>query len=108
MNERARSGWRVGCVIHSWNSQALASLDVLAMFTPEHTTPLLTPAQAGEYLRTNPRTLANWRVRGAGPAYCRVGRRPFYRLEELDAFIEAGRVSHRAEERVRVMSGGRL
>lgn len=70
--------------------------------TPHHAgpqTPLLTPEQAGEYLRTHPRTLANWRVSGDGPAFCRIGRRPFYRLADLDAFINARHFNHRGAER---------
>lgn len=74
--------------------------------TAAPSTPLLTPEQAGEYLRTHPRTLANWRVKGDGPSFCRIGRRPFYRLEELNAFIDARRFQHRAAERSAVIAQG--
>lgn len=69
-------------------------------------TPLLTPDQAGAYLRTHPRTLANWRVRGEGPTFCRIGRRPFYRLAELNAYIEGRQFSHRAAEQSRARGKG--
>lgn len=78
-------------------------ITVVAPSAPE--TPLLTPGQAGAYLRTHPRTLANWRVRGEGPALVRIGRRPFYRLADLNEFIEARRFRHRAERRATATEG---
>lgn len=53
---------------------------------------LLTPAEAGEYLggiRTN--TLANWRWRGGGPFYRKIGGRVRYAVSDLDKFIEDGK-----------------
>lgn len=37
------------------------------------------------------RTLANWRVRGIGPSYVRVGTRIAYLVEDLDAWLLAHR-----------------
>lgn len=37
------------------------------------------------------RTLANWRARGEGPSYVRVGTRIAYRIEDLDSWLLARR-----------------
>ena len=51
---------------------------------------LLTPAEAGEILRSNTQTLANWRVQGKGPPWVRlIGRRVFYRKADLKDWIAA-------------------
>jgi hypothetical protein len=60
--------------------------------------PLLTPDQAGAFLRVHPRTLANWRVLGRGPRYLRVGRRPFYREKDLETWLDAHAFAHTADE----------
>ena len=53
----------------------------------------LTETQAAEYLSLqNKQTLANWRHMRKGPAYCRVGRRIIYRLEDLDAYLNTHRI----------------
>ena len=36
------------------------------------------------------RTLANWRSHGRGPRFIRVGRLIRYRVEDLQAFLDAG------------------
>ncbi|WP_407080795.1 helix-turn-helix transcriptional regulator [Corynebacterium glyciniphilum] len=37
-----------------------------------------------------PKTLSNWRGRGKGPSYVRVGQRGiFYRIEDLDAWLSS-------------------
>lgn len=61
--------------------------------------PLLTAEQAGGYLKLNPRTLANWRVLGRGPKYVRVGRRPYYRLPDLEVWLAEHHFAHTAAER---------
>lgn len=57
-------------------------------------------AEAAAYLGLSPQTLANWRSRGKGPAYSRLGGsgRPVivYRKEDLDAFLLANRVDTQA------------
>lgn len=55
---------------------------------------LLTPEQAAEYLGLSPKTLANWRVKGAKAGepvlrYIRAGGRIRYRYGDLVDFIEA-------------------
>ncbi|EJZ85053.1 hypothetical protein HMPREF9241_01633 [Schaalia turicensis ACS-279-V-Col4] len=71
------------------------------MSTPTTTSTLVTPAaltaeEAATYLGLSRQTLANWRVRGLGPAYSRLGGvgrpRIVYLVEDLDAFLRATRV----------------
>lgn len=53
----------------------------------------LNETQAAEYLSLqNRQTLANWRHMRKGPAYCRVGRRIIYRLEDLEAYLNTHRI----------------
>lgn len=73
--------------------------------TPPHTapplnSPLLTAEDAARYLKVAVRTLANHRGLGRGPRYVRVGRRPFYRRADLDAWIESHVFEHTAAERL--------
>ncbi|MGM0583865.1 MAG: helix-turn-helix transcriptional regulator [Pseudomonadota bacterium] len=52
---------------------------------------LYPPEDVAEMLRTTVRTLADWRHRGCGPRFCRLGRnRVAYRLRDLRDFIHAG------------------
>jgi len=45
---------------------------------------------AARYLALHVGTLANWRVRGVGPRYWKIGTKVIYKLTDLDAFVEAG------------------
>lgn len=58
---------------------------------------------AALYLGLSPRTLEKWRLSGEGPSYFKRGRRCLYRLDDLDAWAEAGRrnstSTHRAARR---------
>ena len=59
------------------------------------TPPLLTTSQAATYLSTSPRTLEDWRLRGGGPVYSKVGRRLVrYRAEDLERFVEDGALTN--------------
>ena len=50
---------------------------------------LLTPRQVAEMLHTSPEVLAQWRYRKVYPLrYVKVGRRVFYRVEDVQKFIE--------------------
>jgi DNA-binding transcriptional MerR regulator len=40
-------------------------------------------------LRLSPRTLEQWRYRGIGPAFRRVGGRVIYAVEEIERFEKA-------------------
>jgi hypothetical protein len=54
-------------------------------------TALLTTQQASVFLSVSPRTLEDWRLRGGGPLFRRIGRRLVrYALNDLNAFIEIG------------------
>lgn len=53
--------------------------------------PLLTTGQAAAYLGTSPRTLEDWRLRGGGPVYRKVGRRLVrYDAADLERFVGDG------------------
>lgn len=46
----------------------------------------LTPKEAADRLRTSVGTLSNWRVRGDGPRFIKLGRKVLYPLTEIEAF----------------------
>ena len=49
-------------------------------------------AEAAQMLGISPRTLANWRVQGRGPAYVRLGksRSPvLYRVGDIESWLES-------------------
>lgn len=51
--------------------------------------------EAAAMLGVSPRTLANWRTQGIGPAFVRVGAvhsRTLYRVDDLRAWLDANRV----------------
>lgn len=52
--------------------------------------PWLRPDEAAKYLGVSVATLAQWRWRGTGPKYCKLGDSPRahtrYRREDLDAW----------------------
>jgi len=50
---------------------------------------LLTTPEAAAYLRLSPRTLENWRVRGGGPRFRKLGDRVLYDQGELDRWQAA-------------------
>jgi len=52
---------------------------------------LLTRAEAGDYLRLAPKTLAKWAWAGQGPAYYRAGGRVVYEKSELDRWLNGQR-----------------
>jgi predicted DNA-binding transcriptional regulator AlpA len=58
---------------------------------------LLNTAEAAAYLRMAKQTLTKWRCHGRGPQYVRMGSSIFYRLSELDRYIEAGVVTPEAK-----------
>lgn len=49
---------------------------------------LLTPDEVSERLGIPKTTLADWRYRGKGPDYCKVGRHVRYRDADLRDYIE--------------------
>lgn len=51
--------------------------------------------EAAAMLGISPRTLANWRTQGIGPAFIRIGKvhsRTLYRVDDLHAWLDANRV----------------
>lgn len=54
--------------------------------------PLLSPVEAGAFLGMSPKTLANWRVRGFGPTFVKLGGRGGkvrYRRTDLEDFLDS-------------------
>jgi hypothetical protein len=49
---------------------------------------LLNTVDAAAYLRLSYRTLQNWRVRGGGPRYVKLGDRVLYAQGDLDAWVD--------------------
>ena len=47
----------------------------------------VTREDAARYIGVGAKTLANWALVGKGPPPIKVGRRVFYRLASLDAFV---------------------
>ena len=47
---------------------------------------------AAKILGLKPGTLEVWRSLGRGPRFCRIGRRIFYRIEDLELFANANLV----------------
>ncbi len=53
---------------------------------------LLTPGEVSKRYGVPEKTLADWRSRGIGPAYLRLGRHCRYRLEDVVRYEESRRV----------------
>ena len=51
-------------------------------------TDLLTESEVAELLRVSTRTLQNWRVRGGGPTFLKVGSRVLYSSDGLVSFLQ--------------------
>lgn len=49
---------------------------------------LLNTSAAAEFLSVSEKTLAQWRWRGGGPKFCKLGRLVRYRVEDLHSFVE--------------------
>lgn len=60
---------------------------------------LLTVQQAAEYLTVSRSYLNKLRVRGGGPAFCKLGRGVRYRTSDLQAWVDAHRVGSTSEVR---------
>jgi len=48
---------------------------------------MLSPVEAGEYLRLSEQRLARCRLDGSGPPFYKIGRSVRYRKEDLDAWL---------------------
>jgi excisionase family DNA binding protein len=49
------------------------------------------PVQVAEYLQIPDKTLAEWRSRGIGPRYHKVGRYVRYRWSDVEAWLDSQR-----------------
>ncbi|MCI4660339.1 MAG: helix-turn-helix domain-containing protein [Neomegalonema sp.] len=56
----------------------------------------LTQKQLAERWRMSPRTLEQWRWRGVGPKYLKLGGRVLYRVEDVVSFENARQHSNTA------------
>lgn len=52
---------------------------------------LLTRAEAAAYIGVSVSALAHWACEGRGPIRCVIGRSSYYRLSDLDTWIESRR-----------------
>ena len=53
---------------------------------------LLGERRVAEMLGCNPRTLQRWRTKGKGPAFTMIGRKVFYELNDLQEWIDRGKI----------------
>jgi hypothetical protein len=58
---------------------------------PEHG--LVDQKTLAAYLDRPERTLEDWRLRGRGPAYVRVGQKVRYRVRDVERWLDANTVS---------------
>lgn len=59
---------------------------------------LLTTEQAADFLGLSPRTLEDWRYKGGGPRYKKVGRSVRYVKAELIEWVQEGTREHTSQE----------
>ena len=66
-------------------------MSTLASPTPTQSTPapLLDTEQVAAILRVQSNTLAQWRVKGGGPAFLKIGRCVRYRASDVETWIDA-------------------
>lgn len=64
---------------------------VLPSTTPLNPADLLSELEVSASLKISPQTLRNWRAKGEGPRFVKIGKRVVrYRRSDVDAFIETG------------------
>jgi hypothetical protein len=66
-----------------------------------------TELEAAKLLGLSPRTLQSWRVHGAGPPYCKIGRAVRYTRRALLKFQQENTVSSTAEADARLRKAER-
>lgn len=49
----------------------------------------LTPEEVAKRLRTSVAVLSNWRIKGTGPKFIKIGRKVLYPLAQLESFEAA-------------------
>ncbi|MBI3505497.1 MAG: helix-turn-helix domain-containing protein [Proteobacteria bacterium] len=65
---------------------------VPASATPPIPDPLYDTLAASAYLGVRDRTLESWRFQGRGPVFHVIGRSIRYKLSDLNAYLNSGRV----------------
>ena len=53
---------------------------------------LLGERRVAEVLGYHPRTLQRWRTKGTGPAFTTIGRKVFYELNDVQEWIDRGKI----------------
>jgi len=48
--------------------------------------PMLTQAQVAEMLNVSPKSVENWRLKGEGPAFYRIGQQVRYEIRDVRAW----------------------
>ncbi len=81
-HERLRTVDRNGLVIEADRNAGASKENVMS---PER---LLAPTEVSELLGIPTRTLTDWRYRGEGPRYLRIGRHVRYRPAEIESWLE--------------------
>lgn len=51
--------------------------------------PLATTAEVAAYVRKSVKTLANWRSRGIGPKWIKVGHSVMYRARDVEKWLDS-------------------
>jgi hypothetical protein len=59
----------------------------------------LDTAKAAAYISCEADTLKNWRNRKKGPPYSMAGDKPVYRRSDIDAWLNASRISFEGVEK---------
>jgi hypothetical protein len=62
----------------------------------------LTTSEAAKFLRLAPSTLAKLRLTGAGPPYCKLGRRVIYRAADLTSWLQSRVVQNTSDADARL------
>jgi predicted DNA-binding transcriptional regulator AlpA len=50
----------------------------------------ITPEQLAEQTGISSKTWANWRSQKKGPRYYKIGKKVFYKMADIDRFIDGG------------------
>ena len=58
---------------------------------------LLNQKAAADLLNVSERTLERWRVEGSGPPFMKAGRRVLYRESDIEAWLNASKVTSTSE-----------
>lgn len=65
--------------------------------------PLVTTPRAAELLGVSPKTVEDWRLKGRGPRFIRLGKAIRYSMKDLEDFVAASVASSTSDQ-----GGGRV